>query len=86
MWYLSTFFNVSLSVLNLCVLPLYGAQGTIENSGIVLALMAKVTCGRLFELWVTVDGFIVLSGSVLTSFVGIIGLNNFIDITYKSAT
>ncbi|KDO17853.1 hypothetical protein SPRG_16735, partial [Saprolegnia parasitica CBS 223.65] len=74
MWYLSTFFNLALSVLNLCVLPLYGVNGTIANSDIVLASMARTTIGRWFEIWLSVDGFIVLSGSVLTSYVGITGL------------
>ncbi|OQR99443.1 hypothetical protein THRCLA_06521 [Thraustotheca clavata] len=74
MWYLSTFFNLALSVLNLCVLPLYGPNGTISNSEIVLASMARVTVGRWFEIWLSIDGFIVLSGSVLTSYVGITGL------------
>ncbi|RHX97300.1 hypothetical protein DYB25_002144 [Aphanomyces astaci] len=74
MWFLSSFFNLSLSILNLCVLPLLGPAGTIANNNIVLALMARETLGRGFELWMTIDGFIVLSGSVLTSYVGITGL------------
>ncbi|OQR91186.1 hypothetical protein ACHHYP_04916 [Achlya hypogyna] len=74
MWYLSTFFNLALSVLNLGVLPLYGPTGTISNSDIVLASMASTTIGRWFEIWLSIDGFIVLSGSVLTSYVGITGL------------
>jgi len=74
MWILSSFFNIALSCLNLCVLPLYGPSGTIENNNVVLALMARLTLGRWFEIWVTIDGFIVLSGSVLTSYVGITGL------------
>ncbi|KAH9114220.1 hypothetical protein AeMF1_011654 [Aphanomyces euteiches] len=74
MWFLSSFFNTALSILNLCVLPLFGPTGTIANNNIVLALMARVTLGRWFELWTTIDGFVVLAGSVLTSYVGITGL------------
>ncbi|KAF0694619.1 Aste57867_14515 [Aphanomyces stellatus] len=70
-WYLSTFFNFALSVLNLCVLPL---DVTIANNSVVLAMMAEVTIGRWFEIWLAVDGFIVLSGAVLTSYVGFTGL------------
>ncbi|KAF0694960.1 Aste57867_14183 [Aphanomyces stellatus] len=74
MWFMSSFFNIALSILNLCVLPLLGPEGTIANNNIVLAVMARVTLGKWFELWVTIDGFIVLAGSVLTSYVGITGL------------
>jgi len=74
MLYLSTFFNIALSVLNLCVLPLFGPDGTIENNSIVVALMARETVGYWFEIWVTIDGFIILSGSVLTSYVGATGM------------
>ncbi|RHZ32341.1 hypothetical protein DYB37_007888 [Aphanomyces astaci] len=70
-WLLSTGFNFALSVLNLCVLPL---ATTTANSNVVLAMMAYTTVGRWFELWLSIDGFIVLSGSVLTSYVGITGL------------
>ncbi|EQC31297.1 hypothetical protein SDRG_10900 [Saprolegnia diclina VS20] len=74
MWALSSFFNVTLSLLNLSVLPLFGADGSIANNNVVLALMARRVLGPGFELWVTIDGFIVLAGSVLTSYVGITGL------------
>ncbi|CAK4846116.1 unnamed protein product [Aphanomyces euteiches] len=70
-WYLSTFFNFTLSVLNLCVLPM---DVTIANNTVVLAMMASTTIGRWFQLWLSIDGFIVLAGSVLTSYVGITGL------------
>ncbi|OQS06117.1 transmembrane protein [Thraustotheca clavata] len=74
MWALSSFFNVALSVLNLTVLPLFGPDGSIANNNIVLALMARRVLGSWFELWVTIDGFIVLAGSVLTAYVGTTGL------------
>ena len=74
MWALSSFFNVTLSLLNLSVLPLFGPDGSIANNNVVLALMARRVLGPWFELWVTIDGFIVLAGSVLTSYVGITGL------------
>jgi len=73
MWALATFFNASLSVLNLGVLPVYGNGGTIANSNSVLAVMGRVSAGHWLELWVSVDAFIVLSGAVLTSYVGITG-------------
>jgi len=73
MWGLATFYNAVLSILNLGVLPIYGDEGTIANSNSVLAVMAKVSAGHWLELWVSVDAFVVLSGAVLTSYVGING-------------
>jgi len=73
MWAFATIYNFILSILNLGVLPVYGEDGTIANSNIVLALMGRVSAGHWLELWVSIDAFIVLSGAVLTSYVGITG-------------
>ncbi|RLN60474.1 hypothetical protein BBJ29_005917 [Phytophthora kernoviae] len=74
MWALATIFNVSLGVGILAVLPLEGDGGIYANSDALLAKTAYVSAGSWFGTWVSVDAFIVLSGSVLTSYVGICGL------------
>ncbi|GAB9475990.1 Transmembrane protein [Globisporangium polare] len=71
MWGLSTFFNLALSIMALGVLPL---DEIIHKSDTVLAEMGRVAGGRWLETWVAIDAFIVLSGAVLTSYVGITGL------------
>ncbi|KAF4316228.1 hypothetical protein G195_010337 [Phytophthora kernoviae 00238/432] len=74
MWALATIFNVSLGVGILAVLPLEGDGGIYANFDALLAKTAYVSAGSWFGTWVSVDAFIVLSGSVLTSYVGICGL------------
>ncbi|KAI9917634.1 hypothetical protein PsorP6_012318 [Peronosclerospora sorghi] len=74
MWSLVTFFNVGLSVSILAVLPLEGPNGIYTSSDDLLAMVGRETLGKWFETWICVDAFIVLSGAVLTSYVGICGL------------
>nr|CCA20796.1 transmembrane protein putative [Albugo laibachii Nc14] len=74
MWALVTVFNIVLSFLSLAVLPLEGANGIYKHSEVVLANMGRVAAGPWLETWVSIDAFIVLSGAVLTSYVGITGL------------
>uniref|UniRef100_K3XAH4 Amino acid permease/ SLC12A domain-containing protein n=1 Tax=Globisporangium ultimum (strain ATCC 200006 / CBS 805.95 / DAOM BR144) TaxID=431595 RepID=K3XAH4_GLOUD len=71
MWALSSVFNVAFSILSLAVVPL---NDIVANKEVLLAYMGKVSSGHWLELLVTIDAFVVLSGAVLTSYVGINGL------------
>lgn len=44
-----------------------GEQFSLEPS-------SSINLGELFSLWVSLDAFVVLSGAVLTAYVGITGL------------
>ena len=71
MWVAVAFFNPVLSTLSLMVLPL---SDIYDNQGALLARMGQVTGGDFLRIWVAVDATMVLSGAVLTSFVGVTGL------------
>jgi len=75
MFFAVAFFNPVISVLSLGVLPLEGIIAS-ETSGEndLLAQMGKVSGGEWLSLWVSVDATIVLSGAVLTGYVGVGGL------------
>ncbi|TYZ66098.1 hypothetical protein PybrP1_013022 [[Pythium] brassicae (nom. inval.)] len=71
MWAFASVFNTALAFMALGVLPL----GTIvAKKDTVLAEMGRIAGGTWLETWVAVDAFVVLSGAVLTSYVGITGL------------
>ncbi|KDO24879.1 hypothetical protein SPRG_22245 [Saprolegnia parasitica CBS 223.65] len=74
MWAFSSFYNISLSILSMGVLPIYGPSGLQANANTVLANMAQVAAGDWLAWMVSIDAFVVLSGAVLTSYVGINGL------------
>lgn len=74
MWMGVVIFNPLLSFLSLAVLPLRGPGGILEHRDNVLSQMGKVGGGEWLQTWVAVDAFIVLSGAVLTAYVGIGGL------------
>ncbi|ETV70259.1 hypothetical protein, variant [Aphanomyces astaci] len=71
MWWGVAVFNPLLSFLSLGVMPL-STINMFKNT--VLSKMALVVGGHTFETLVTLDAFIVLSGAVLTAYVGINGL------------
>ncbi|RQM25019.1 hypothetical protein B5M09_009982 [Aphanomyces astaci] len=71
MWWGVAIFNPSISFLSLAVLPL---PILTTHKDTVLSAMAKAVGGRGLETWVAVDAFVVLSGAVLTAYVGITGL------------
>ncbi|KAF2078348.1 hypothetical protein CYY_000332 [Polysphondylium violaceum] len=71
MWFIVTLFNPLIGLLNLCFLP----ACTIANTQTgVLSLVAETAFGKWFQMWVGIDAVLVLSGSVITSYVGVIGL------------
>ncbi|EGG16862.1 hypothetical protein DFA_07842 [Cavenderia fasciculata] len=71
MWAIVTLFNPLIGFLNLCFLHVCEIAG---NSSGVLAEVAGRSLGYWFRLWVGIDACLVLSGSVITAYVGIIGL------------
>ncbi|KAF0691327.1 Aste57867_17415 [Aphanomyces stellatus] len=71
MWWGVAIFNPLLSLLSMGVMPLQTIN-MFKNT--VLAKMALVAGGPVFQTIFTIDAFIVLSGAVLTAYVGINGL------------
>lgn len=71
MWFGVVLFNPLLSFLSMGVMPL---EDILVHRNTVLAKMGYHVGGKLLERWVCIDAFIVLSGAVLTAYVGIMGL------------
>jgi amino acid transporter len=71
MWIAVAIFNPAISLLSLGLLPLAEVQQVPPD---LLARMGEVAVGRPLALLVSADAVLVLSGAVLTSFVGITGL------------
>ena len=71
MWTAVAIFNPLISVLSLGVLQLQDI-GTHKED--LLAHMGTVTQGNWLRFWVSLDAVAVLSGAVLTSYVGVTGL------------
>eukprot|EP01133_Synstelium_polycarpum_P004231 gene4231-4935_t len=71
MWAIVSFFNPLIGLLNLSML--YTCQIAGNQTGVLAAVADKVF-GEWFNYWVAVDACLVLSGSVITSYVGVIGL------------
>jgi len=71
MWAIVAIFNPLISVLALGLLPLTTIVGHTED---LLAQMGLVGAGRWMQVVVSVDAVLVLSGAVLTSYVGVTGL------------
>ena len=71
MWVAVSFFNPLLSFLSLALMPLAAIQ---ENSTNLLAEMAYIAGGQWLKTWVVIDAVVVLSGAVLTAYVGVTGL------------
>eukprot|EP01132_Coremiostelium_polycephalum_P003677 gene3677-4580_t len=72
MWAIVSIFNPIIGLLNLCFL--YTCEIAGDQSGGVLANVANKALGQWFQMWVGIDACLVLSGSVITSYVGVIGL------------
>ncbi|DAZ98553.1 TPA: hypothetical protein N0F65_007052 [Lagenidium giganteum] len=71
MWLFVTVYNAVLSFLSIAVLPM---EDIYANQGALLAVVGRVSTGKWLEVLVAIDAFVVLSGAVLTSYVGIVGL------------
>jgi amino acid transporter len=71
MWMAVSFFNPVISLLSLCLLPL-AAMPQVQDT--LLAEMGARSAWPFLSQVVSVDAVLVLSGAVLTSFVGVTGL------------
>lgn len=71
MWIAVAVFNPLISLLAMGLLPL---QEVTANKEDLLAQMGLLSAGRWLQVWVSVDAVLVLSGAVLTSYVGVGGL------------
>lgn len=71
MWVTVTFFNPIIGVLAVFLVPL---KTIITSTDGVLADLASASMGEWLSIVVRIDAFLVLSGSVITSYVGVIGL------------
>jgi len=71
MWGAVSFFNPSIALLALALVPIAEVP---ENQEALLSYMGLVAGGRWLSVLVSVDAALVLSGAVLTSYVGVTGL------------
>ncbi|MBU0607824.1 MAG: APC family permease [Armatimonadetes bacterium] len=76
MWVAVAVFNPLISLLAMCVMPMREAldatgTGTRED---FLAYMGEITGGNWLRWMVSIDAVLVLSGAVLTAYVGVTGL------------
>lgn len=72
MWVAVSIINCVLPSLAVAVLPLDELTG--DKSGFALAFLAERVAGPFLRDVVAIDALLVLSGSVLTSYVGVVGL------------
>lgn len=71
MWLVVAVFNPLISLLSLGLLPLATIQQVPPD---LLAKMGSLSAGQWLGWWVSLDAVLVLSGAVLTSYVGVTGL------------
>jgi amino acid transporter len=71
MWIAVAIFNPLISLLSLGLLPLDHIQQVPPD---LLAEMGERSWGGILRSWVSIDAVLVLSGAVLTSYVGVTGL------------
>ena len=71
MWIVVTVFNPLIAFLALCIIPI---SKVVENQDALLSIMGKIASGNWLSLLIGIDAALVLSGAVLTSFVGVGGL------------
>ena len=71
MWIAVAVFNPLISLLSLALIPLVVIQGVPPD---LLAQMGERSWGSTLRIWISIDAVLVLSGAVLTSYVGVTGL------------
>lgn len=71
MWIAVMIFNPLIALLGISMVPLRDVSGLGEG---FLSHLGSLSIGNGFSQWIAVNAFLVLSGAVLTSFVGIQGL------------
>lgn len=73
MWVAVAFFNPVISFLSFAILDARVVQDPLQ-SGALLTIMGEKSAGQWLKILVSVDAVLVLSGAVLTSYVGVTGL------------
>jgi amino acid transporter len=71
MWAVVSFFNPVIALLAICIVPLTQIRSHEES---LLSFMGKTTGGAWLGYLISIDAVLVLSGAVLTSYVGVTGL------------
>ncbi|MEO8335535.1 MAG: APC family permease [bacterium] len=71
MWLAVAVINPWISLLSLGLLPLASIREVPPD---LLATMGNLSAGHAFGTWISIDAVLVLSGAVLTSYVGVTGL------------
>lgn len=71
MWAVVSFFNPVIALLALAIMPMVSIHGHQES---LLAFMGRITGGSWLSFAISLDAVLVLSGAVLTSYVGVTGL------------
>jgi amino acid transporter len=71
MWAVVSFFNPVIALLALCIIPIATIHGHQES---LLSYMGQTTGGPWLSWAISLDAVLVLSGAVLTSYVGVTGL------------
>jgi len=71
MWAAVSFFNPSMALLALALVPIAAVP---QNQEALLSYMGLVAGGKWLSVVVSIDAALVLSGAVLTSYVGVTGL------------
>lgn len=71
MWTVVSFFNPVIALLALCVIPITDIK---QHEEFLLSFMGKSTGGAWLGWIISIDAVLVLSGAVLTSYVGVTGL------------
>ncbi len=71
MWGVVSFFNPLMAFLALAIIPIPEVS---DHATSLLSYMGEITQGESLATMISIDAFLVLSGAVLTSFVGVTGL------------
>jgi len=71
MWIVVSIFNPLIAFLALAIIPMSGIEA---HESTLLSLMGNTAGGNWLALVISIDAVLVLSGAVLTSFVGVMGL------------
>jgi len=71
MWIVVSIFNPLMAFLALAIIPI---PEVAENQEALLAYMGDLAAGQWLSIFISIDAALVLSGAVLTSFVGVGGL------------
>ena len=72
MWIIVSIFNPLMVILALCTIPI--ADISEHHSTTLLSHMGEVSAGKWLAIVISIDAVFVLSGAVLTSYVGVSGL------------